>query len=260
MNIWQHRTTGGFQLLPPQRARGLLQVKGTTNTSKWPWSSVCGSDYCSLCFSPNTTHLRVAFSLVLASRAAGRAAMFAACVHTAQCKVRDVRAGCHVMLNALQLCADGFAGLLQFCWCVRTNMANDLLDKVWRGDCTRFRSLLWRSEEVYVCRLQGSGVWISWASLRAQTKQSGDSMGGHVHLIVGNPLGLGDELSAAHFAVAVCEKPLVHFRWLHLERETNADTVTDLDAGGGRRTEPATHFKMCSLNDLACKVRQNVFH
>lgn len=30
------------------------------------------------------------------------------------------------------------------------------------------------------------------------------------HLIMGDPLGLRDELSAAHFAVAVCEKPLVH--------------------------------------------------
>lgn len=35
-------------------------------------------------------------------------------------------------------------------------------------------------------------------------------MRGRPHLIMGDPLGLGDELSAAHFAVAVCEKPLVH--------------------------------------------------
>lgn len=36
---------------------------------------------------------------------------------------------------------------------------------------------------------------------------------------MGDPLGLGNELSAAHFAVAVCEKPLVHLCWLHLEKE-----------------------------------------
>lgn len=53
---------------------------------------------------------------------------------------------------------------------------------------------------------------------------------GRLHLIMGDPLGLGDELSAAHFAVAVCEKPLVHLCWLHLEKETNGDMVTDLDA------------------------------
>lgn len=63
------------------------------------------------------------------------------------------------------------------------------------------------------------------------------------HLIMGNPLGLGDELSAAHFAVAVCEKPLVHLCWLHLEKDTNVDMVTDLDALCGRcapRTQHAT--------------------
>lgn len=36
---------------------------------------------------------------------------------------------------------------------------------------------------------------------------------------MGDPLGLGDELSAAHLAVAVSEETLVHLSRLHLEGE-----------------------------------------
>lgn len=61
---------------------------------------------------------------------------------------------------------------------------------------------------------------------------------------MGDPLGLGDELSAAHFAVAVCEKPLVHLCWLHLEKETNADVVSDVGALFGRWTEHTDHAEL----------------
>lgn len=42
--------------------------------------------------------------------------------------------------------------------------------------------------------------------------------GGCAHLIVGHPLGLGDELGAAHPAVGVCEQVLVQLWRPHLDR------------------------------------------
>lgn len=116
------------------------------------------------------------------------------------------------------------------------------------------------------CRLQvlrsASGLWrqryssVTWdiSSAQEQCSASGLSdvtFGGWLHLIMGNPLGLRDELSTAHFAVAVCEKPLIHFCWLHLEKETNTDEMRQRGEQEGGKTGTALWSCACKVSEKA---------